>query len=288
MGAAKNVGEGAAGLTQPFPAQFKQGDRVALCVSYEGSAYHGWQSQRKPQVATVQETLEKALSSVANTHVTVQCAGRTDTGVHASYQIVHFDSPSARGEKAWVRGGNTNLPASIAIQWAKPVPAKFNARFSATARRYRYVILNTPARSAILPDGVTWQRYPLNERSMHEAAQALIGELDFTSYRAVACQSRTPMRNVHFVNVSRRGDLVVIDIQGNAFLHHMVRNIAGVLMAIGTGVKPVAWAEDVLLAKDRAMAAATAPPFGLYLVGVSYPAEFELPENNPGPYFLSM
>lgn len=288
MGVEKKVGNSSDQLSPPFPAQFKQGDRVALCVSYDGSAYHGWQSQRKPQVATVQEAVEKALSSVANTSVTVQCAGRTDTGVHASHQIVHFDSPSARGEKAWVRGGNTNLPASIAIQWAKPVPAEFNARFSATARRYRYIILNSPARSAILPGGVTWQRYPLDEKLMHEAAQALIGELDFTSYRAVACQSPTPMRNIHFIEVSRRGDLVIIDIQGNAFLHHMVRNIAGVLMAIGIGTKPVVWAEQVLLAKNRSMAAATASPCGLYLVGVSYPEEFELPVVKPGPYFLSM
>ena len=288
MGREKNIGTGSDELAHPFPAQFGQGDRVALCVSYDGSAYHGWQSQRKPQVATVQETLEKALSSVANANVIVQCAGRTDTGVHASHQIVHFDSPSARGEKAWVRGGNTNLPSSIAIQWAKPVSAKFNARFSATARRYRYVILNRPARSAILSAGVTWQRYPLDEISMHEAAQALVGELDFTSYRAAACQSKTPMRNIHRVDVSRQGDLVIIDIQANAFLHHMVRNIAGVLMAIGTGAKPPVWAEEVLLAKDRSVAAATAPPHGLYLVEVRYPEEFELPAAQPGPYFLSM
>lgn len=288
MASVKQQGSVSSGSYWPFPAQFKPGDRVALCVSYDGSAYHGWQSQRKPQVATVQETLEKALSVVADTSIVVQCAGRTDTGVHASHQIVHFDSPSFRSEKAWVRGGNTNLPASVAIQWAKPVPAEFNARFSATARRYRYVILNTPATSAIMPGGVTWQRYPLDERAMHEAGQVLLGELDFTSFRAVACQSRTPMRNIHFVDVSRRGDLVIIDIQANAFLHHMVRNIAGVLMAIGMGSKPVTWAEEVLLAKDRAVAAATAPPSGLYLVGVTYPDEFGLPQVNPGPYFLSI
>jgi tRNA pseudouridine38-40 synthase len=220
--------------------------------------------------------------------VVVQCAGRTDAGVHASHQIVHFDTPTPRDEKAWVSGGNTNLPRNIAIHWAKPVPQQFNARFSATARRYRYVILNTPSRPALLANGVTWQSRPLDETAMHVAAQALIGELDFTSYRAVACQSRTPMRNVHFIDVSRRGDMVVIDIQANAFLHHMVRNVAGVLMAIGTGAQPINWAGEVLLAKDRAAAAATAPPFGLYLVGVTYTAHFDLPQSEPGPYFLSV
>ncbi len=270
-----------------FTAQFNKGDRVAMAVSYDGSAFHGWQSQRKPQVATVQEALEASLSTIADDPVVVQCAGRTDAGVHASHQIVHFDSPSDRGEKAWVSGGNTNLPPNIAIHWAKPVPEDFNARFSATARRYRYVILNTPARSALLAGGVTWENRPLDEQAMHKAGQALLGELDFTSYRAVACQSKTPMRNVHFVEVSRRGDMVIIDIQANAFLHHMVRNIAGVLLAIGVGIKPVEWAEQVLLAKDRKVAAATAPPFGLYLVGVTYPEHFQLPQPEPGPYFLA-
>lgn len=276
-------------MTTPlkFPASFKRGDRVALALSYNGSAYRGWQSQRKPQVATVQEELERSLSQIANAPVVVQCAGRTDAGVHASHQIVHFDSPSDRGEKAWVSGGNTQLPDSIAIHWAKPVPADFNARFSATARRYRYVILNSPTRSALLAGGVTWDARLLNEQAMHDAAQALIGELDFTSYRAVACQSRTAMRNVHFIQVSRRGELVIIDIQANAFLHHMVRNIAGVLMAIGRGDQPVQWAYEVLLAKDRRVAAATAPPHGLYLVEVIYPERFQLPACQPGPFFLA-
>lgn len=269
-----------------FSASFKAGDRVALAVSYDGSAFHGWQSQRKPQVPTVQEALEASLSQIANAPVVVQCAGRTDAGVHASHQIVHFDTPTARDEKAWVSGGNTSLPRNIAIHWAKQVPQAFNARFSATARRYRYVILNTSSRPALLASGVTWQSRPLDEVAMHTAAQALIGELDFTSYRAVACQSRTPMRNVHFIEVSRRGDMVVVDIQANAFLHHMVRNVAGVLMAIGTGAQSISWAGEVLLAKDRKVAAATAPPFGLYLVGVTYPEQFDLPYSEPGPYFL--
>ena len=275
-------------MTKPvFSASFKQGDRVALGLSYDGSRYRGWQSQRKPQVDTVQEILESCLGKIANAPVKVQCAGRTDAGVHASEQIVHFDTPTDRDEKAFVCGGNTHLPRSIAIHWARPVTAEFNARFSATARRYRYVILNTPARSALLASGATWVGAPLNEKHMHEAAQALIGERDFSAYRAASCQSSSPMRNVHFIDVSRRGDMVVIDIEANAFLHHMVRNITGVLLAIGAGSRPIAWAEDVLLAKDRTAAAATAPPFGLYLVGVSYPECFALPHSEPGPYFLA-
>ena len=270
-----------------FSASFKRGERVALALSYDGSSYRGWQSQRKPQVDTVQEVLERCLGTIADAPVVVQCAGRTDAGVHASEQVVHFDTPADRDEKAFVSGANSHLPRSIAVHWAKPVPANFNARFSATARRYRYIILNTPARGALLANGATWIGTALDERLMHAAAQALIGELDFTSYRAVACQSRSPMRNVHFIDVSRRADMVIIDIQANAFLQHMVRNIAGVLIAIGAGSRPVAWAEQVLLAKDRTVAAATAPPFGLYLVGVSYPDCFQLPQRAPGPFFLA-
>ena len=270
-----------------FTARFNQGDRVAMAVSYDGRAFHGWQSQRKPQVATVQEALEQALGHIANAPISVQCAGRTDAGVHASHQIVHFDSPCERDEKAWVSGGNTHLPPQVAIHWAKPVANDFHARFSATARRYRYIILNTPARSALLSGGVTWENRPLDVQAMHQAGQALLGELDFTSYRAVACQSNTPMRNVHFLKVSRCGDMVVIDIEANAFLYHMVRNIAGVLLAIGAGIKPVTWAEEVLLAKDRTVAGVTAPPSGLYLVGVTYPESFQLPSSGSGPFFLA-
>ncbi len=270
-----------------FSTAIKQGQKVALALSYDGSHFHGWQSQRKPQVATVQEALEAALSKVANTSILVQCAGRTDTGVHASHQVVSFDSPVDRLEKGWVMGVNSHLPDSVAVEWAKPVASDFNARFSATARRYRYVILNTPARPALMSSGVTWFSRSLDESAMHEAAQSLIGELDFTSYRAAACQSKTPMRNVHFINVSRRHDLVVVDIQANAFLHHMVRNVVGVLLAIGNGAKPVEWSAQVLAAKDRSVSAPTASPCGLYLVDVIYPDAFGLPEKEPGPYFLA-
>ncbi len=270
-----------------FSASFKPGDRVALALSYDGSRYYGWQSQRKPNVPTVQESLESTLSAIAAAPVTVQCAGRTDRGVHASHQLVSFETPAARSEKAWVMGGNTQLPDGIAIHWARPVEDSFHARFSATARRYRYIILNTPSRPAVLADGVTWYRNPLNTELMHSEAQCLLGERDFTSFRAVACQSNTPMRNVHFVTVSRQRNMVIIDIQANAFLYHMVRNIAGVLMAVGSGAEAPGWTRDVLLAKDRAAAAVTAPPKGLYLVDVSYPEHFGLPATELGPWFLS-
>lgn len=271
-----------------FNAQFQPGDRVAMALSYDGTHYRGWQSQRKPQVNTVQEVLQAALSRVADAPVRVQCAGRTDAGVHASHQLVHFDCPARRDEKAWVMGCNTQLPRTVAVHWAKPVPDSFNARFSALARRYRYLILNTPARQALVPSGVTWESRPLDAGKMHHAAQSLVGELDFTSYRAVACQSRTPMRNIHFVEVHRSGDLVVVDIQANAFLHHMVRNIVGVLLEIGAGRQPQEWAAQVLAARDRTQAAATAPPYGLYLVDVLYPADLQLPAVEPGPFFLHL
>ncbi len=275
-------------MTALFSTSIHKGDRVALALSYDGSLYRGWQSQRKPQVATVQEHLESALSQIANGPISVQCAGRTDAGVHASYQLVHFDSPVERLEKAWVAGSNALLPAGISVLWAKPVAAEFHARFSATARRYRYIIANTATRPAILATGVSWQPLPLDHQSMHRGAQCLLGELDFTSFRAVACQSNTAMRNIHFIKVSRQQDLVVIDIQANAFLYHMVRNIAGVLLELGLGRRPVGWVKEVLEAGDRCCAAATASPKGLYLVDVCYPDNFGLPKNTPGPYFLKL
>lgn len=272
---------------QPFTALTRKGERVALALGYDGSLYRGWQSQRKPQVPTVQESLESSLSQIANAPVRVQCAGRTDAGVHASYQVVHFDSPSDRDEKAWVAGSNTLLPDGISVHWARPVTADFHARFSATARRYRYIIANTRSRPPILANGLSWLSVPLDHHSMHSAAQALVGELDFTSFRAVACQSNTPMRNVHFINVTRINELVVIDIQANAFLYHMVRNIAGALLEVGTGRKPVGWVKEVLAAGDRCQASVTASPKGLYLVDVCYPEAFNLPAHLPGPIFIA-
>lgn len=270
-----------------FAAEFAAGERIALAVEYDGSGFFGWQAQRNLQLPTVQETLEAALSKIAATPISVVCAGRTDTGVHASHQIVHFDTPVARAEKAWVLGGNTALPAGIAIKWAAPVSADFHARFSATARRYRYIIHNPRTRSAHLARLATHFPYALDAELMHEEAQSLLGEHDFTTFRGAGCQSNTAMRNVHFVSVQRVADFVIVDIQANAFLLHMVRNIVGTLLAVGNGRQLPGFTAQVLAARERKLAAATAHPQGLYLVDVLYPAQFALPVNAPGPAMLS-
>ena len=258
--------------------------RVALIVEYDGSQYHGWQAQTG--LRTVQQVLEDALSEVASHEVSVVCAGRTDTGVHATHQMVHFDAQNERAMRAWIHGVNSFLPKDVCVKWAKQMPDDFHARYSATARSYRYVIYNTPIRPALLRGNVTWQYRQLDHRVMHQASQFLIGEHDFTSFRSVECQSKTPMRNISHLKVTRRGDMIIIDISANAFLHHMVRNIAGVLMAAGSGRKPLAWVQDVLLAKDRRLGAETAPPYGLYLVGVTYPEKFGVTQNSSGLPFL--
>jgi len=258
--------------------------RVALGIEYDGAQFFGWQRQR--EVITVQEVLEKALSTVANHPVDVFCAGRTDAGVHGTGQVVHFNTDAVRGERAWTLGVNANLPDSVAVRWAKEVNEDFHARFSATARRYRYIIYNSKLRPAILQHGLSHYHPPLDADKMHLAAQSLLGEQDFSSFRAAQCQSNSPFRFVHFVKVTRHNDFVVIDIKANAFVHHMVRNIAGSLISIGRGDKPVEWLAEVLAAKDRTLAAETAKPHGLYLIEVDYPEEFNLPKTNPGPLFL--
>ncbi len=258
--------------------------RIALVVEYDGSQYHGWQAQSG--LHTVQQALENALSRVADCTISVVCAGRTDTGVHATNQVVHFECEKERTIRAWIHGANSYLPKDVCVKWGKEVPEEFHARYSATARRYRYVIYNGAIRPALLRSNVTWQYRQLDHRLMHEAAQSLLGEQDFTSFRSVECQSNTPMRNIHQLQVTRTGDLVVIDITANAFLHHMVRNIAGVLIAIGSARHPVNWIEEVLQAKDRRLGAETAPSYGLYLVQVIYPKQFTILQSNPGPLFL--
>lgn len=263
------------------------GGRIALALEYDGSGFFGWQAQRRLGLPTVQETLEAALGTVAAQPIATVCAGRTDTGVHASHQIVHFDSPVSRPENAWVLGGNTHLPAGIAIKWAVPVAADFSARFSALARRYRYVIFNRRLRSAHIGRLATLVNLPLDADLMRQEAQCLLGERDFSAFRGAGCQSNTPMRNVHFVEVTRRGDFVVVDIQANAFLLHMVRNIVGTLIAVGSGRKPSGWTAEVFAGLDRKRAAATAAPYGLYLVDVIYPASCGLPVAEPGPAFLA-
>ncbi|MCW8935416.1 MAG: tRNA pseudouridine(38-40) synthase TruA [Gammaproteobacteria bacterium] len=246
--------------------------KFALGIEYDGSNFSGWQMQ-KHGTRTVQECVEKALSSVANQSVQVVCAGRTDTGVHATGQVVHFECDSPRQQKAWVMGVNTHLPDDVASVWAKPVADDFSARFSATARQYRYIILNRLARPAILNNKVTWKHGAFNVEAMHQAAQALLGEQDFTSFRSSACQAEHAMRRVHWVKVSRDGDYIYIDIEANAFLHHMVRNIVGSLIMVGQEVKPVTWMSDLMSCKDRNQAGPTAPAEGLYLVKVTYPEE---------------
>lgn len=243
--------------------------RIVLGVEYDGTAYAGWQWQQgKP---SVQGELEKALSKIADYAVTVVCAGRTDAGVHALEQVVHFDTEVERDLHGWLMGGNSQLPDDIRITWAKPAVLDFHARYSAIARFYRYVILNRPMKSALLRTQATWCYQPLDAERMHDAAQFLIGEHDFSSFRAQGCQSVSPNRLMHFIDVYREGEKVIIDICANAFLHHMVRNIAGVLIEVGSGKQPQDWPRQLLVVKDRTQAAMTAPPHGLHLGGVCYP-----------------
>jgi tRNA pseudouridine38-40 synthase len=253
--------------------------RIALGLEYDGAAFAGWQSQYHAQ--GVQSVVEAALSQVADHPVEVTAAGRTDAGVHASMQVVHFDTTAQRTERSWVLGATSNLPRQVTALWAREVPDAFHARYSALARRYRYLILTRPTRPAIAVDRVCWSREALDAERMHVAAQHLVGEHDFSSFRAAQCQSRTPMRNVFEIRVERRGPLVVLNICANAFLHHMVRNIAGVLITIGTGERPTDWAAEVLGYRDRTKGGVTAVGNGLYLAGVRYAAPLGLPSDPP-------
>lgn len=258
--------------------------RIALGIEYDGSVFHGWQLQRDPVMPTVQASLERALGQVANHAVRVHCAGRTDAGVHALCQVVHFETSAHRPLKAWVMGTNTQLPKSVCVRWAQPVEDDFHARFSALRRRYRYVIYNRPVRPAVLAGKVSWQCLPLEEQLMQQDAQLLVGSHDFTSYRAVACQSRSAVRDVDTIQIWRQGALVILDIEANAFLMHMIRNIAGVLMAVGCGKQSPGWAGEVLAARDRRLGGVTAPPHGLYFMGALYPDTCRLPgyASDPG------
>lgn len=258
--------------------------RIALGIEYNGADFYGWQRQKV--VLGVQQCLEEALSKVANEPIEVICAGRTDAGVHATGQVVHFDTNASRPERSWTLGINANLPDSVAVKWAREVDKDFHARYSATARRYRYIIYNNPLRSGILTKGVTHIYYDLDVAPMAEAAKCLVGEHDFSAFRAANCQSRTPYRCITDISVERRGQYIIIDVQANAFLHHMVRNIAGSLIEVGRREQSVEWMSDILAAKDRTKAAATAKPHGLYMVKVTYPEEFAIPDNHLGPLFL--
>ncbi|OGT38822.1 MAG: tRNA pseudouridine(38-40) synthase TruA [Gammaproteobacteria bacterium RIFCSPHIGHO2_12_FULL_38_14] len=251
--------------------------RIALGIEYNGHGYYGWQTQ--PDLPTIQGALQEALSKIANESIYLFCAGRTDANVHAMGQVVHFDTSAKRHIDAWVFGTNAYLPPSIVVHFARPVDYHFHARFKATSRRYRYVIFNHPVRPAVFVNKTTWYYYPLNIEHMDAAGRYLIGEQDFSSFRSAQCASASPIRYVYDFTIFRQGDLVIFEIEANAFLQHMVRNIAGVLMKIGAGLKPPLWMKEVIEAKDRRYAAETASPAGLYLVQVKYqePYTFPLP-----------
>ena len=246
--------------------------RYAAGVEYNGAAFHGWEVQQ-PEIRTVQGEVEKALSKVANHFVRVTTAGRTDTGVHAVGQVIHFESEAERSERGWLYGSNANLPKDVCLSWLKPVSDQFHARFSALSRTYRYTIFNRPVRTALSVQERTWIYHPLDEALMQLGANHLIGEHDFSRYRAVACQAHSPVRTIHRLEVWREGEEVTIEVQANAFLHHMVRNIAGVLIAVGGGKHPPEWVKQVLEYRDRTLGGVTAPPEGLSLIVVDYPKE---------------
>ena len=255
--------------------------RIALGVEYCGARFQGW--QRQLHAPTIQASLEAALSKVANFPIETFCAGRTDAGVHACEQVVHFDCPHPRELKAWVLGTNSLLDPDIRVRWASPVEDTFHARFSAKARRYVYLILNRRVRSALYHQRISWYRDPLDHTLMHTAAQALIGEHDFSSFRAVTCQSPHARREVQHLRVTKNADIITIDIQANAFLHHMVRNIVGSLVKVGKTEKDPAWIAELLAARNRNLAAPTAPPDGLYLFQVIYMPGFSLPSEESQP-----
>jgi len=252
--------------------------RIALGIEYNGSLFNGYQLQ-SAGTRTVQGELERALSKVANEPVRLTCAGRTDTGVHATGQVVHFDTAVERELKAWMLGGNTNLPRDISIHWVRQVSDEFSARFSAISRSYRYILFNRKVRSAVFQHNVSWSFEPLDATVMNEAAQLLIGEHDFSAFRSSQCQARHAVREMQAISVKRETDYVILDIKANAFLHHMVRNIMGTLMVIGRGEQPVAWMQEVLQVQDRKKAGMTAQAAGLYLINVEYPEEHGLPDS---------
>jgi len=252
--------------------------RIALGIEYNGSQFCGYQMQSEG-TRTVQEELEKALSRVADEPIRLTCAGRTDTGVHATGQVVHFDTEVERELKAWMLGGNTNLPRDISIHWVREVNDDFSARFSAVSRSYRYLLYNRKVRPAIFQHNVAWTFSRLDETAMHEGAQHLLGEHDFSAFRASQCQAKHAVREMQSISVKRVADYIILDIKANAFLHHMVRNIMGSLMVVGRGEQEAKWMLELLQGQDRKCAGMTASAAGLYLVNVEYPAEHGLPDS---------
>jgi len=253
--------------------------RLALGISYNGHAYQGWQSQ--PSGQTVQDRLEHALSEFAAQAISTVCAGRTDAGVHGLMQVAHFDTELRRDEFSWVRGTNRFLPDDIAVHWARPVPDAFHSRASAIGRRYAYVLLESPVRPSLESGRVGWVFRPLDGDAMRDGAALLLGEHDFTSFRASACQAKSPVKTLRRVDISRRGAYWRFDFEADAFLHHMIRNMLGCLVAIGQGTHPPEWMSQVLAARDRDAAAPTFAPDGLYFLGPQYRPEWELPSRTP-------
>jgi len=249
--------------------------RIALGVEYDGSGHSGWQSQ--PHGNTVQDVLQAALSGVAGSPVSVIAAGRTDTGVHALEQVVHFDSEVERPLSAWVRGTNALLPRSVSVLWAQAVPEEFHARFSARGRSYRYLLLDRPVRPAIRHGKVGWFHLPLDVAAMQAAAQHLLGMHDFSAFRAAECQAKTPVKTLRRLDIRREGELIVFELEADAFLHHMVRNIVGSLVYVGKGKHPPEWLGEVLASRSRAVAAPTFAPDGLYFCSAEYEAKWGLP-----------
>lgn len=265
---------------EPLPTSLQ---RWALGVEYDGGGFSGWQRLNKPgkperrSEPTIQAALEKALSFVADVPIAAVCAGRTDAGVHASAQVVHFDGPAQREPRSWVLGTSSRLPPSVCVRWCVPVPFEFHARYCARARRYQYRILNRAMRPALHRQYLSWERLPLDAEAMHEAAQALRGMHDFSAFRTVHCQAPHPRRDMQDISVTRHDDIVTIELQANGFLHHMVRNIVGSLLPVGRGERPGEWIAQLLAGRDRALAGPTAPSAGLVFLGPRYPAQWLLP-----------
>lgn len=260
--------------------------RFAAVVEYNGAYFHGFQRQTHHPEPTIQAALEAAISQVANHQVSIQCAGRTDKGVHATAQVIHFDSNAIRKPYGWMMGINTHLPAGISVVWLEQVDEEFHARHKAIARQYRYLIYNQSARPALMHDQLTWWKNKLDVQAMQQASQALLGEHDFSAFRASDCQANTPIKQMQKISLTAFGSVIVLEVKASAFLYHMVRNIAGVLLLIGEQRKPVDWCKEVLESKSRQHLGITAPAEGLYLVGVEYEKGFDIPSQAFGPALL--
>jgi tRNA pseudouridine38-40 synthase len=255
--------------------------KFAIGIEYSGTAYSGWQRQK--HAPSIQQHIEEAIGYVANHEIQLVCAGRTDAGVHAVEQVAHFESTAIRDNRSWVLGSNCQLPRDVRIKWIQPVENEFHARFSAMARSYRYIILNSAVPGALFHDRAGWEFKSLDETRMHNAAQILVGEHDFSAFRAAGCQAKSAFRCLHEIIVDRQGDLVYLDIRANAFLYHMVRNIVGSLISVGRGEQTAEWFTAVFFSKDRNLAAVTAPAAGLYFIRAYYADTFELPVEGQKP-----